>query len=93
MTWIQLVTAVLSSSLLTAIVTVVFNVINFHQTNKQNLVRIESEKKRKDEELKRAASRELAQNLYDIIHPAIHNPIIKNMLTNNTGFHTVFQSF
>ena len=42
MTWIQLVIAVLSSSLLTAVVTGVFNVINFHQTDKQNSDRIKT---------------------------------------------------
>ena len=88
MTWIQLVIAVLSSSLLTAVVTGVFNVINFHQTDKQNSDRIKNEKEKESEELKRMSNKELAQNMYNIIYPAIHNPIIKNMLTNNKGFHT-----
>ena len=60
MTWIQLVIAVLSSSLLTAVVTGVFNVINFHQTDKQNSDRIKNEKEKESEELKRMSNKELA---------------------------------
>lgn len=80
MNWFQLFIAILGSSSLTALITGIFNMVSNKQNYKLTQQRLDNDKKLKDEELKRNNEKEQAQNLYNIIKPAINNECIREYI-------------
>lgn len=91
MNWLQLITAIVGSSVLTALVTGLFNVITIKETNKENerQRRFDSDSKTVHENKLKEERSEIqkAENLYKIILPATKCEALKTYIKESGQFH------